>query len=520
MTTPRLMLNAEKTSILFDTPPRDFADAEVVPDYFHDLNLDQLVDSVTEDKTEYDLKPFFFHQLHDFDSILYRQDVFRDFRNSPAILNQILDFASTMHDVREHLLQAGRLRYVYQKESWFLEGVTIYCAGVSRFAAELDRAAPQSSGLQRISQYLTGYAASDAFIGLLQEGAKVKDALSQIVYNLHIRGGRVTVRRYEPAPDYGADVVETFQRFKQGEVEDHLGKLREHTDLNHIEEQILDCVSLLFPETFKALGDFCSQHNRFLDDVVTRFDREVQFYIAYVNLMASIEQATTSFCYPSLSMDSTAEFARNTFDIVLARKLSQDKRKIVTNDFQLSGEERILVVSGPNQGGKTTFARTFGQLHHLACIGCPIPGTESDLLIYDNLFTHFEREEHLPDQSGKLEDDLLRVAEILENATDRSVIVINEIFTSTTLKDALLLGRALMDQIIDLGSRCVYVTFVDELSRIGPATVSMVSTVDPINPADRTFRVVRKAADGLAYALAIAEKYSVTYEQLSERIKA
>jgi len=338
------------------------------------------------------------------------------------------------------------------------------------------------------------------------------------MYTIHIHSNHIKVSRYESEADYAADVEDTFQKFKLGAVKDYRVKYREWEDMNHVEAAILDRVALLYPDIFLALDTYCDRHRDYLDRTIADFDREIQFYVAYLEYMHRFEPAGLQFCYPRVSDQSKETYAGQTFDLALADKLIPQQSTVICNDFSLKHPERIFVVTGPNQGGKTTFARTFGQLHYLASIGCPVPGVTAQLFLFDALLTHFERAEDLSTLRGKLEDELVRIHEILMLATPRSIIIMNEIFTSTTLRDALILGTTVLRRIMDLDALSVCVTFVDELAALSASTVSLVSMVAPDDPTVRTYKIVRKPADGHAYAAAIAQKYGLSYERLRERI--
>jgi len=488
------------------------------PVFFADLNLDQIVDAVTAGRQEYNLKPLFYTSLHDINVIRYRQEIFRDLENE-ILFEHVKSFAQKMRAMREHLAQTDKLYYKYQKERWFLEAVGIYCDAVNGLAHDLTPVDLKSRGFLAFREYVASYAESNRFVSLLAETKKLIADLAAAKYCLHIKGNRIQVRHDESETDYSAEVEKTFEKFKQGAVKDYKIAFSTRPDMNHVEAKILDFVAQLHPDLFSNLDDYCAKNGSYLDGTVCVFDREIQFYIAYLEYLAIFKRAGLEVCYPQISNTCKEVYDHEGFDLALAYKLIRENSSVVCNDFYLKGKERIIVVSGPNQGGKTTFARTFGQLHYLACIGCPVPGTEAQLFLFDRLFTHFEKEEDIQNLRGKLQDDLVRIHQILSWSTSNGIVIINEIFTSTTLQDAIFLCKKVMETIMDQDLLCVCVTFIDELASLSEKTVSMVSTVVPENPALRTYKIVRRPADGLSYAISIAEKYRLTYDRLKERIR-
>jgi DNA mismatch repair protein MutS len=503
-----------QVSILFPDPLT--AELEGEPGFFRDVLLDQSIEALTRRRGEYELAPYYYTPLHTPEEVDYRQEVFRDLDGTP-LTGHLVGFCQKISSVRRGVNFATQCRDPQVAWRWILDAANTYVIAVRDIHAHLSAAHLRSAGLHKIRDYLAGYLESEPFTRLASEAKQVSAGLDRLRYSLTVRGGHVTVRPYVQEEDYAAQVLACFERFRHGEVKEYRVEYKDTISVGHIEAQVLERIARLFPEPFAALERFAAANRELIDPTIALFDRQTQFYLAYLEHLASLRAAGLAFCYPQVTEDRRIE-VHDTFDLPLADKLTGEHQVVVRNDIRVEGAERIVVVTGPNQGGKTTYARTIAQLCHLARLGLPVPGTSARLPLIDAVHSHFERGENLTDLRGKLQDDLIRIREILERATGRSLIVLNEIFTSTTLEDALALSSRILAQVTDLDALCVCVTFIDELATLNEKTTSVVAGVDALDPTVRTFRLERRPADGRAYAAALAAKHQLTYRDVRQAI--
>lgn len=503
----------EFSSILFPVITRPVLPAQSA--FFHDLNLNQIFAAALQGKEEYNLAEIFCTPLLLPEEVRYRQAVMQDLEND-LLRSSIDSFAAAMHQSRQQEKEAAQCYDPYSMAAGHFVALTNYAAAIRTLQSDLVRLAPESNGLQNFMVYLQNYIGSDNFVSICDEAAAIFQTFETTIYTLYIFGNEITIDAYHQELDLNQIVADFFARFAQGTASVYKDSHFKDNRLNHIEVMIMEQLSRRFPHHFSRLQQFCARYQTFRDAVLVRFDREIQFYLAYLQCMVLGRKRGLHFCYPVISETNREISGEDGCDLAL--QLSLPEQKVVGNTFSWQGRERMMIVTGPNQGGKTTFARMVGQLMYLASLGLPVAARQAEFFLPDHIFTHFERQEAEVTQNGKLQDDIIRIHEILPQLTQKSFLIINEMFASTTLSDAVALGRLIMQAISARDTFCIYVTFLEELATFNEKTISMVSEI-AADQETRTYRLGRRVPDGCAYALSMAAKYHLTTSDILRRLR-
>ena len=127
-------------------------------------------------------------------------------------------------------------------------------------------------------------------------------------------------------------------------------------------------------------------------------------------------------------------------------------------DNSLTDSCHLHVISGANQGGKSTFLRSVGIAQVMMQAGMFVPAVYFESPLYDNILTHFTRREDSSMNSGRLDEEMKRVNRIVDMVTDRSLILFNESFSSTTEKEGSQIAEHIIQAMYDSGVSVFMVT--------------------------------------------------------------
>ena len=271
---------------------------------------------------------------------------------------------------------------------------------------------------------------------------------------------------------------------------------------------------------------------------------EIIFYVYAVELIHKLEALGLPLCPAQVAplAERICE-VEDSYNIHLALHLSQQKPGqtltglVVTNDILLGSPGRIVILTGPNQGGKTTYMQAVGQVQVMAQAGLFVPGRQARVSPVDGIYTHYPVEERLELGTGRFGDEARRIRTIFEQVTRHSLVLLNESLSTTNMGESLYLAQDIVSAMRRIGLRAVYTTHlhelaaaVDELNQKTPGDselVSMVASYNDAPEADETeasaesysYRVVLSPPLGRSYADRIAARHGIGLAQLIELLE-
>ncbi|WP_298357026.1 DNA mismatch repair protein MutS [Rhodoblastus sp.] len=189
---------------------------------------------------------------------------------------------------------------------------------------------------------------------------------------------------------------------------------------------------------------------------------ELAFYIGCLNARTALMAKGLPTCFPSPGAvgESLLTF-RGLYDVNLALISQEDA---VSNDLDADGKD-LLVVTGANQGGKTTFLHAVGQAQLMMQAGMFAAGLSFAADLRDRIFTHFKREEDATMSSGKLDEELARMGRIVDDMTRHSLVLFNESFAATNDREGSEINGQIVSALVENGVKVVSVTHLYEFAR-------------------------------------------------------
>jgi len=197
-------------------------------------------------------------------------------------------------------------------------------------------------------------------------------------------------------------------------------------------------------------------------DYLGQLRAELGLCLGSINLHETLTSKGEPACMPDPEPAGTAALsARSLYDVALSLALARGRA--VGNELAADGRS-LVVVTGANRGGKSTFLRSLGVAQLLMQAGLFVPAEAFRADVRDGLFTHFRREEDKNLRSGKLDEELVRMDGIVDHVRHNSMLLLNESFASTNEREGSEIGHQIVSALVESGIKVVYVTHMFELA--------------------------------------------------------
>lgn len=497
--------------------------------------------------------------------IAYRQAILADLLRTPTMVEQLQALLDEIIALEGYLTapQWGKQNLLRQV-AWRLSELERYVETVVALDEILTDTgeAIQSAGLRKLQQALHAIAQSDLFNQLREE---LPALLPQI---RHIRSITVGINLDPDMRPQSATLLqastEAFvgealmfrlfgRRKRDGEVAG-IGPLHDAHKIPGVERAMVelnDRNSPFMPQLFRDLSELLDETSQPIANALRKYVQinsrllialklDIAFYIGAARLIQRLNAAGLPMCQPqAMPIDERVTHLEALYNINLALQHLADKTRIpaqiVGNDAIFDEDGRIFILTGPNQGGKTTYTRAIGLAHVLFQAGLHVPAKHARMSPVDGIYTHFAKEERPNLEAGRLGEEARRLNAIFQQATRHSLVLLNESLASTAASESLYLARDVVRAFRLLGVRAVFATHLldlaadaQRLTRETQGDSAIISVVSQVQLEEdgagelvrRTYKIIPGPPMSKSYAVELAARYGISYDQITALLKS
>src|SRR3989454_7965874 len=192
---------------------------------------------------------------------------------------------------------------------------------------------------------------------------------------------------------------------------------------------------------------------------------------------------------------------------LLEDNLRREKGSVAPVSLDMDTNRRILVISGPNAGGKTVVLKTVGLFALMAQSGIPVPAEEATLPVFDRILADIGDQQSITDHLSTFSAHVLAIKSMIEAATVRSLVLLDEIGSSTEPGEGAALARAVLEKFREIGALAIATTHYNRLKVYAETTPDVANAAMEFNEItlEPTYRLIHGLA-GASSGLKIAER--------------
>lgn len=277
-----------------------------------------------------------------------------------------------------------------------------------------------------------------------------------------------------------------------------------------LSKELVLTLSALYPELWTKLEKLYESYSGYPDEAILEYADQLDFYLSVYSVTCDYRLRGIPVCLARIT-DKPKVRIMSAHDITL---ISKECKEIIPNDVIFNMDDPFFFLSGANGGGKTTYLRTCGVNTILSLLGCPVPAVSSELCMLNTVAAHFPRDERF-DTDGRFLDEQRRVDELLSTLGERSLVLLNETYSTTNEKKAAEMTASLANKLYAEKQFGVYVTH--QKSVLKEEIPLLCCRVDENDENKRTYKIERINNIGSSHAEDVLKKYSLSPKDLEER---